>query len=360
MSDYIYTRLDDLCVNGRGNYGLNASAAEEGSYRFLRITDILEDGTLNEDSIKYVDTQKAEDYILKPGDIVLARTGKNAGKCYLYHESDGELVYSGFLVRFRINSEKAYPLYLKYYFMSDLYKRWLHTMNGDGIRTNINARKLGTVKIPLPSLESQHIIAEHISVFDKKIKLNRNIIKNAEKHMQAMYEKLFIVNADPAWPIRTIEDMASLYCGKKADFQTDGKIPVYGSGGIIGRVNHSLCDKEAVLVPRKGSLGNIFYVSNPFWAIDTMYYAMPKQPAAGKYMYYFLKNTDLSLLDTGAAVPSIKSADLRSICIPLPDKQTLLAFENYADPFFRLIFEKKKENEKLHRIVRLEIDRYFF
>ena len=50
-----------------------------------------------------------------------------------------------------------------------------------------------------------------------------------------------------------------------------GDIAVYGSGGIMGYVDTYSYDKPTVLIPRKGTLTNIFYVDTPFWNVDTIF-----------------------------------------------------------------------------------------
>lgn len=347
MTNYTYVKLSDLCTDRRGHYGLGTPAEDSGTYRFLRITDIREDGTLDYKSPKYTSRQDADKYILHPNDIVIARTGANAGKSYLYDEDDGALVHANFLVRFSIDRKKADPLYLKYYFMSDRYKDWLHTVSGDGIRPNINAKKLGDMRIPLPSLEKQHEIAGQLSVFDEAVKTNRKIIRNAERQTQCMYEKLFVSGANSEWPEKTLGDMITIRSGKKCADTESGEIPVFGSGGVLGYTGKPVSTKEAVLIPRKGSLWNVFYPGGPFWAINTMYYAFPKSPDTGKYIYYFLKNADLAQLDTGTAVPSIKKEDLLSVTVRQPDEAVLVAFEKFSTPFFSLVKEKLEENKKL-------------
>lgn len=71
------TTLASLSVDGRGSYGIGASAVERSDnlYTYLRITDIRDDGTLNMADLKSVDDAKASQYLLRPNDIVFARTG---------------------------------------------------------------------------------------------------------------------------------------------------------------------------------------------------------------------------------------------------------------------------------------------
>lgn len=99
--------LADVSVNGKGSYGIGASAVpySEELYTYLRITDIKDDGTLNLQDLKSVDAEKAKDYLLKPNDIVFARTGASTGRNYFYDGKDGEFVYAGFLIKFSIDEK---------------------------------------------------------------------------------------------------------------------------------------------------------------------------------------------------------------------------------------------------------------
>ena len=53
--------------------------------------------------------------------------------------------------------------------------------------------------------------------------------------------------------------------GKDHKELNDGNIPVYGSGGVMRKVDASIYDGESVLIPRKGTLNNIIYVNGAFW-----------------------------------------------------------------------------------------------
>ena len=98
---------------------------------------------------------------------------------------------------------------------------------------------------------------------------------------------------------------------------SSGDVPVYGTGGIIGYVDKFSYDQPTVLIPRKGSIENIFYLEEPFWNIDTIYYTeIDINSIAPKYFYYFLETIDLKKLDTGSGRPSLTQTILNRIQIP--------------------------------------------
>ena len=97
--------LGEISEGNKGTYGIAASAVEysENLYTYLRITDINDDGTLNKGNLKILDNENARKYILKPNDIVFARTGGSTGRSYFYDGSDGEFVFAGFLIKFSLD-----------------------------------------------------------------------------------------------------------------------------------------------------------------------------------------------------------------------------------------------------------------
>ena len=173
-------KLSDISINNKGSYGISASSVpySENLYTYLRITDINEDGTLNKTNLKSVNNEKAKEYILRPNDIVFARTGASTGKNYFYDGSDGELVYAGFLIKFSIDPKKINPEYVKYYCKTKEYKEWINSVSTGSTRGNINEKTLSSMTIPIPSRREQNKIVKILSVLDKKIKLNKEINNN--------------------------------------------------------------------------------------------------------------------------------------------------------------------------------------
>lgn len=178
------TTLASLTIDGKGSYGIGASAVpfSKDLYTYLRITDIKDDGTLNLQDMKSVDDEKASEYFLKPNDIVFARTGASTGRNYFYDGTDGEFVYAGFLIKFSIDEKKVNPKYIKYFCQSKQYKDWINSFNTGSTRGNINAQTLGKMPIPLIERKTQDALVCILSSIDEKIKKNNEINNNLAPH----------------------------------------------------------------------------------------------------------------------------------------------------------------------------------
>ena len=88
------------------SYGYTDKAKDSGNVRFIRITDINEVGRLCPDGAKYIDlTEDNKKYLLKKGDLLLARTGATYGRT-LYVPDDSPAIYASFLIKIILDNSK--------------------------------------------------------------------------------------------------------------------------------------------------------------------------------------------------------------------------------------------------------------
>ena len=107
--------------------------------------------------------------------------------------------------------------------------------------------------------------------------------------------------------------------GKDHKKVADGHYPIYGSGGVMRYGNEYLYDSESILIPRKGTLNNIFYINEPFWTVDTMFWSIPNKELVNvKFLYYQLLLTNFAGLNVGSAVPSMTTKVLNELEVALP------------------------------------------
>jgi len=86
---------------------------------------------------------------------------------------------------------------------------------------------------------------------------------------------------------------------------SDGNTPVVGTGGVYGYASRALFPGPAVVVPRKGSLGNPQLLTQPFWPSDTTFAVLPKTGVDAAWLYYNFCRYDLTRLNEATGVPSI-------------------------------------------------------
>jgi len=133
---------------------------------------------------------------------------------------------------------------------------------------------------------------------------------------------------------KALGEVANIKNGKDWKKLGDGDTPVYGSGGIMAHVNACTYNKPTVLIPRKGSITNIFYVETPIWNVDTIYYTeIDTNQLSPKFFYYYMKTLDLMKLDTGSGRPSLTQAILNVIQIPIPPLEIQAEIVRILDAF---------------------------
>ena len=145
-------------------YGYTDKAQEIGNARFIRITDIDDMGNLHMDNPKYVTmTEESKKYLLKNGDLLMARTGATYGKT-LYVSSDEPAVYASFLIKVAIDQSILLNRYYWHFSKSSLYWRQADKLVSKGGQQQFNTNAIGRVLVPVPPLSEQQRI---VSILDR-------------------------------------------------------------------------------------------------------------------------------------------------------------------------------------------------
>lgn len=158
------------------DYGLNASAIEfDGKNKYLRITDI-DDEThqFNTDALTSpdADLKTADNFRLRVGDVLFARTGASVGKTYRYKGSDGLVYFAGFLIRARTRPEYDSE-FLFQNTLTDRYMRYISITSRRSGQPGVNAQEYAEFRIFVPSLAEQKRTSGFFSMFDDLITLHQ-------------------------------------------------------------------------------------------------------------------------------------------------------------------------------------------
>lgn len=140
----------------------------------------------------------------------------------------------------------------------------------------------------------------------------------------------------------------------------NGKYPIYGSGGEIGRANDFICEAETIIVGRKGTINNPIFVNESFWNVDTAFgLCANRELLYPKYLFYFCKSFDFNTLSTTVTIPSLTKTNLLGIKIPLPSlpEQQKIAAE--LDKIQSAIDNKKQQLSLLDEAIKSEFTEMF-
>ena len=162
------------------------------------------------------------------------------------------------------------------------------------------------------------------------------------------------------WKEYRLDNLMQIKYGKDHKHLADGTYPLYGSGGIMRYVEKPLYDDESILIPRKGTLSNLFYLDQPFWSVDTMFYSkINKDLALPKYLFYTLKTFDLASLNVGSAVPSLTTEVLNEILLSIPDLPTQTVIAEILSSLDDKIELNNKINQELEKLAQTLFKQWF-
>lgn len=125
------------------------------------------------------------------------------------------------------------------------------------------------------------------------------------------------------FPMLRFDDVCTLEYGSSLpkSARRDGPYPVMGSNGVTGYHDEYLVKGPAIVVGRKGSAGEVTWVDENCYPIDTTYYLKQRDPASSdlQYLYWILQTLDLPSLRGGAGIPGLNRTDVyEKYEIPLP------------------------------------------
>ena len=186
--DWSMVELGELC---KPEYGFTERAAENGDARFIRITDIAEDGTLRKEDPKFIAlTDDARSSLLTKGDILVARTGATYGKTMLFEENY-PAVFASFLIRLRFPDDRVHPRYYWVFAQSDVYWNQARALMTGGGQPQFNGNALKQVKLPLPPLTTQQAIVAEIEAEQELVAANRELIARFDKKIQSTLARVW-------------------------------------------------------------------------------------------------------------------------------------------------------------------------
>ena len=361
----LFAKLNDLSIGGKGSYGIAASAVERKADlpTYLRITDIFDDGTLNLSELKSVDAPNSDKYILKPNDIVFARTGGSTGRNYFYDGSDGVFVYAGFLIKFSIDPEKVNPKYVKYYCRSKQYNDWVQSFNTGSTRGNINAQIFGNMEIPLPERKQQDYLVSILEPIDEKIRNNKQVNDNLADLLQTIYQERF-GNDILAVNQGVLSDICSYSRDKVAVselnvrtyFSTEnmlsGKAGSTEATSLPTTSQTTACHKGDTLISNiRPYFKKIVYCEDKCGCSTDVLCFTPSQPCYSAYLFSTLyADKFFAFMVAGSKGTKMPRGDKQQIMtypVVLPSEEELAGFNTIASPLLEQIYSNRTENKRL-------------
>ncbi|WP_400205016.1 restriction endonuclease subunit S [Methanomethylophilus alvi] len=151
-------------------YGTSKPATSDGKYKYLRMSNITDDGHLDLSDLKTIDVDDSEfeKYVVRNGDVLFNRTnsGDKVGKTCVFNSNE-PMIIAGYIIRVRVN-ERCTPGYLSAYLNSKYGKICLMRVTKDSVcQSNINAKELQSIDILIPPKKVQEEYDRFVKQVDK-------------------------------------------------------------------------------------------------------------------------------------------------------------------------------------------------
>ena len=159
------------------------------------------------------------------------------------------------------------------------------------------------------------------------------------------YEKVELSEIDWTlpnnWCFCHFGDIATVINGKNQSKveNPNGKYPIYGSGGIMGRADDYICPENCTIIGRKGSINNPIFVEEKFWNVDTAFGLSPSEAVLPRFLFYFCEYFDFTTLDSSTTLPSLTKTNIQQIIFALPPIEEQKRILDKTNELFRKLDE---------------------
>jgi type I restriction enzyme S subunit len=228
----------------------------------------------------------------------------------------------------------------------------------------INKSVFEGIPVSVPPLLNQRKIAAILSAYDDLIENNNRRIKLLEEMAQRTYREWFVDFRFPGheavplvesqlglipegWEIGELDDLVVLQRG--FDLPTtrreNGDVPVVSAAGKSGTHNVAKVSGPGVVTGRSGSLGTVQYIVEDFWPLNTTLWAKEYGRASPEFVFFLLRQLDLSTFNSGVAVPTLNRNDISTMREVLPPSSLIERFSSGTRDVLDVIrvFEKSSE-----------------
>ena len=240
----------------------------------------------------------------------------------------------------------------------------IKSMVGSSGRQRVQTDVVQNLIVPFPSLLEQRKIASILKSLDDKIALNTAINDNLEQQAQALFQELFITNADPNWRTGTIINLGTVIGGStpskaKPEYYTKNgiawitpkdlsinksKFITHGENDIteLGLKNSSatVMPEGTVLFSSRAPIGYIAIAAGNITTNQGFKSVVPNDEIGTAYVYYYLKQ-NLSMIErlaSGSTFKEVSGGTMKSVPAIVPDSKTIEKFNSFCLP----IIEQKK------------------
>ena len=129
-----------------------------------------------------------------------------------------------------------------------------------------------------------------------------------------------------------------------------GKYPIVSSSGITDYHSEFMKNPPGVMTGRYGTIGKVFFISEPYWPLNTTLYVTDFKGNCPEFIYYYLQDFEFEKFNDKSSVPGINRNHLHEEAVtipPLPEQIVIAEVLRSLDDKITLLHRQNKTLEQL-------------
>lgn len=236
-------------------------------------------------------------------------------------------------------NEGVYPPFMDFLFSTPQMINRIHRLSYGvtDFRLRLYWDSFVSIDCRIPQVDEQMKIAQFLSKIDQKIDAQQRLINALKSYKRGLLHAIFAREVvlpktnSRSWATVKIGDILRILHGRDYKMQPCeiGQYPVWGTGGIITRIDSYMCDWPCVCIGRKGTIDKPIYLDSPFWAVDTLFFSKPIADNDPLFQYYLFQTINWQQYNEASGVPSLSSSTIENIYVDVPDYPSQCAISTF-------------------------------
>jgi type I restriction enzyme S subunit len=195
---------------------------------------------------------------------------------------------------------------------------------------SLSKKTINDVTVASPSAVEQRQIGAFFASLDDLIALHQRKLSHLGLLKKGLLQKMFPKPGEAypeirfpgfadAWEQRKLGELVDVRSGQDYKHLSVGDIPVYGTGGYMLGVDRALSySEDAIGIGRKGTIDKPYVLHAPFWTVDTLFYAVPRDGNDLGFLYSTFERVDWRGKDESTGVPSLSKKTINDVTVASP------------------------------------------
>lgn len=367
-----HRKLGEVGTTFTGLSGKTASDFGHGKASFITYKNVFSNPISDPTMVEHVEIDSKQREV-EVGDVFFttsSETPEEVGMSSVLKEKCGVTYLNSFCFGFR--PTEIFDLdYLAFMLRSDSIRSQIKLLAQGISRFNISKTKMMEIDIQVPNIKEQIAIGRCFSQLDDLITFHQQKLNNIKNMKKSLLQKMFTkVNEKVPvirfykftndWEKRKLGELVDVRSGRDYKHLSEGSIPVYGTGGYMLSVNEALSyNEDAIGIGRKGTINKPYVLKAPFWTVDTLFYAVPREGYELNFIFSVFQNIDWKKKDESTGVPSLSKTVINGICVMAPQYDEQKVIGGCFDQIDNLITLHQQKLEKLQDLKKSMLKKMF-